>query len=155
MAKVAPNPQALSEQTDKKFWQGTNFYMALGLLILSASTLAMDQAQAQLTFLIEGVVAGIYLIRQVATGKFSFKNFQDKNGWNYLAQLILLVSPQFADLVPGLQKLTEALVAKDWGAVISALFSIGTILYYLVSNKGNRAEVARLGKSVVGLTPGL
>ena len=155
MAKVSPNTQVSAGETEKKFWQGTNFYMALGLLILSASTLAMDQAQAQLTFLIEGVVAGIYLIRQVATGKFSFKNFQDKNGWNYLAQLILLVSPQFTDLVPGLQKLTEALIEKDWGAVISAMFSIGTILYYLVSNKGNRGEVARISQSVVGITPGV
>jgi len=122
--------------------------MALGLLILAFSTIPMDDAQTQIALLVGGISAGVYLVRQIITGKWSFKNFQDKNGWNYLAQLLILISPQFAELVPGLQSLVEALIDQDWGAVISAAVSLVTILYYILSSKTNKNELKRLMSSV-------
>jgi hypothetical protein len=143
MAKTAPIVTTPLEE-GKKFWQGADFYVALGLIIASASSAFMDQTQAQLTWLVEGIFAGVYLLRQLATGKFSFKSFEFNNGWSYIGQILILVAPQFAETVPVFKELVKAFVDQNWPAVISGLLSLGTILYYILTRGNNKKEAKRI-----------
>lgn len=145
MTKVTPT----TPKSEKKFWEGTDFYVVLGLVITSASSAFMEESQAQITWLVEGIFAGLYLIRQLATGKFSFSEFKINNGWNYVLQLVVLVAPQFAEAVPALRDLVDAFINQNWPAVISGLLSLGTILYYILTRPQNKAEFKKLAGAKV------
>lgn len=121
---------------NKKFYQGTQFWFALLILIGSFWGMTQDTA----TQVISAVVG---LIGAVGTVRNFVKNAEPKpflptllsaNGINYLTAVLVAISPQLGDIVPPLKSLIEAIQAGNWGAIVSALVSLGTIIFYLVRN---------------------
>ena len=121
---------------NKKFYQGTQFWFALLILIGSFWGMTQDTA----TQVISAVVG---LIGAVGTVRNFVKNAEPKpflptllsaNGINYLTAVLVAISPQLGDIVPPLKSLIEAIQAGNWGAIVSTLVSLGTIIFYLVRN---------------------
>jgi len=53
--------------------------------------------------------------------------------WNYLAQIVtMMFGAQFAELLPPVQDLIEAIGAGNFQGILSAVFALGTIVFYLV-----------------------
>lgn len=119
---------------NKKFWQGTQFYFALLILVGSFWGLQQDQATA-IVSAGTGLVGAFGIVRnflKVAQPQPFLPTLLSANGLNYLTALLVAISPALGDLVPPVQKLVEAIAAKNFGAIISALVSLGTIIYYIV-----------------------
>lgn len=122
---------------NKKFWQGTQFYFALLILIGSFWGMTEVTANAVIGAAV-GLIGAIGTVRnflKTAEPKPFLKTLLSANGINYLTAVLVAISPALGDLVPPLKSLVEAIQAGNWGAIVSALVSLGTIIFYLVRNK--------------------
>lgn len=123
-----------------KFWEGTNFWVALLMVILSffgGGSGAEGIAQTVVTTAFGGISA-FFMVRNFLVGaKWNgFKaTFADANTWNYIAGVVLTILPQATDLVPALHGVYDALITGNWGLVISRGISMLTIIYYLFVKK--------------------
>jgi len=129
-----------------KFWQGTNFWVTLALLVTVGFTSFTEQTGETISLAVAGVFAGVFAVRQlVKDGKWDFTKFRTSvNTWNYISQLVVLaLGPEFAQFIPLLRDLVDAAILKDVGKIISVVFSIGTLIYYLIQQK-NREELSRI-----------
>lgn len=127
----------MSNSTTPKFWEGTNFWFALLMVVLSFFGGGESTAQALVTAGF-GVVAAIGAFRQFLVGAKwqGFKaTLSEPNTWNYLAGVVLTIVPQATDLVPALQGVYDALIGGNWGLVISRGIALLTIIYYLFVKK--------------------
>ena len=124
------------------FLKGTNFYLALLMVVFSFFGGNEGLAQ-QLVSLGVGIVALIGAIRQFAnTAKFQgFRNtLAQANTWNYISGVVLLILPQAGDLIPAVQDVYDALITGNWGLVISRGFALLTIIYYMVRKSTGPAK---------------
>jgi hypothetical protein len=129
-----------------KFWQGTNFWVTLSLLVAVGFTSFTEQTGETISLAVAGVFAGVFAVRQlVKDGKWDFTKFRTSvNTWNYLSQLVVLaLGPELAQFVPLLRDLVDAALLKDYGKIISIVFNIGTLIYFLLQQK-NREELSRI-----------
>lgn len=121
---------------NKKFYEGTQFWFALLILIGGFWGMTEDTA-SQIIASAVGLIGGVGVVRNFvknADPKPFLPTLLSANGINYLTAVLVAVSPQLGDLVPPIKKLIEAIQAGNWGAIISATVSLGTIIYYLVRN---------------------
>ncbi len=126
----------------KKFWQGTNFWVALALLIAGLWSSFSAEIGNTLTGFITGIPAVVFAVRQlVKSGTIDFNRWLNSaNTWNYLAQIITVIfGAQYAEILPNLQGLVEAIGAGNLQGIIAAVFSLGTMIYYWIRdrNAGN------------------
>jgi len=133
-AVLVPTPT----EEKKKFWQGTNFWLAA--VIFGGSFIgAPESLSTQVVMSVVGVVAAAGAMRQFLPNlKFdSFKaRLKDANTWNYLTGLVATVGiPALGDLIPPLHDLSDAFIAGNWGLVISRGMSFLTIAYFLFIKK--------------------
>lgn len=131
--------------TPKKFWQGTNFYVALSLLIASLWTSFSTETGDVIASTVISIGAGAFAVRQLLkNGQIDFQNWLGStNTWNYLAQLVTMIfGAQFADLLTPLQSLVDAIGAGNFQAIIAAVFNLGTIIFYLVRDGRNQPELS-------------
>jgi len=124
-------------QNEVKFWQGSNFWVTLVLLIGSLWGMNQDGA-TQIVGAIFGLLAAAMATRSwLVNAKFGGvgKWLKDPNTWAYLTAIIVAVVPQAADLIPALKNLSDALIAGNWSGILTAGFSILTMVYYLFIKK--------------------
>jgi len=119
---------------------GTNFYAVVVLLIASIFGGMSDELAAQIAGAVTGLIGATFGLRtwikgaKLANGK---SWIGDPNNWAYLSALVASILPKFAELVPGLQELTQAIAAKNWGQIVTAGVSFLSLVYYLVIKKSN------------------
>lgn len=125
---------------NKKFWQSSNFWIAL-VLTIGGLWVGFPEGEAQ------GTVSALFaLIASAGLLRNKLKDLQidwrawlsSKNTWNYLAAALTAAIPAIPlDLFDRLQDLATALIGGNWQGILTALFSIGTMLYYIFT--GNRS----------------
>lgn len=121
-----------------KFWQGTNFWVAALIFIFSFFGNGQELA-GQIVGLVTAGIAAVFGIRQFfQQNKFGgfYKTLVQGNTLNYLAQVLIYAGiPNVDQLVPPLKTAVEAFASGNWGQIVSALVSLGTIVFYLFFRK--------------------
>lgn len=128
----------MSTNDTKKFWQGTNFWLAITIFIGSFFG-APESLSTQVVMSMVGLVAAVGAVRQfLPNAKFSSlkDRLKDANTWNYLAGLVATLGiPNIDQLIPPLHDLSDAFMAGNWGLVVSRGVSLLTIAFYLFIKK--------------------
>lgn len=124
----------MSNQLEKSIFS-TNFLAVLILLAASVvGGMAEDQA-TQIAGLLSGIVGAFAGVRNwLKTIKLTTAKswIGDPNNWAYVTAVVSAAIPKFADFVPAIQDLANAIVSGNWGAIITAGVSLLTLVYYLV-----------------------
>lgn len=114
-------------------WTGTNLYGQLLLLVASAFGGMSEETSGIIVAGGAGVVAAFLAIRNwIVTAKFNLDKswIADPNNISYLTAVVVALSPQAAQLIPGLVDLFNALSTGNWGAIITAAVSVVTMAWY-------------------------
>jgi len=122
---------------NKKFWQGTNFWFAAIMFILSFVG-GSEQLGMQIASVVVGIIGSAGTLRQfLPNAKFRGikATLGEVNTWNYLTASSLLILPQAGELIPALRGLYDALIMSNWGLVITRGVTLLTIVFYLVKKK--------------------
>ena len=128
----------MANQQSTPFWQGTNFWVAALMIVISFFGGGESLAQ-QVVMSVAGVIGAFFAVRQfVQTAKFGgwYQTLVQWNTLNYVAQVLLLVGiPNVDQLIPPLKDLIDAFVQGNWGLIISRFVSLATIIFYLFIKK--------------------
>jgi len=122
----------------KNWYQSANFWTAV---VLAVGGLFVGFPEGEARALIAGLfgtIAGAMLVREKLKGlKSDWRAWlRSANTWNYLATAVTAVLPMIpAELFQRLRDLADAALGGNWQGIAAALFSIGTILYYLLKPK--------------------
>ena len=117
-----------------KFWQGTNFWIAL---ILAFGGVFVGFPEGEAKYAIEAIfatIAALFAVREkVKDLTIDWKAWiTSKNTWNYLAAALTAVFPLIPlDLFAKLNELITAIIGGNWQGIVTAIFSIATMLYYI------------------------
>jgi ABC-type enterochelin transport system permease subunit len=124
-------------QINKDFWKGTNFYVALFMLIAGIFTGYTTETGNILTSAILGIAAAVMAIRKLLVTEIDIKAWvRSKNTQNYLVTLLTMIfGSEIAQVVPVLQQLIEAFAASNLQGIIAAVLSLATMLYYIFQKK--------------------
>lgn len=121
------------------FWQGTNFWISL---VLAAGGLFIGFPEGEARDIVGGVfaligTAGVFREKLKGLTRVSWGDWiKSTNTWNYIAAIIISIAPSLpADLFVRLRELMDAILGGNWQGIITALFSIGTMLYYIFKPK--------------------
>lgn len=121
-------------QQELKFWQGTNFWIAL-VLAFGGLVVGFPEGDARnAVAAIFAAIASAGAIREKIKGaKIDWKAWlSSTNTWNYLAAAITAALPMIpVDLFARLGDLARAAIGGNWQGIVTAFFSIATILYYI------------------------
>lgn len=119
----------------KPFWTGTNFWFASLMLIGSFFSLSAGVGEA-VVLSAGSVVATVGLVREwlktSAKAKSPLAWLKEANTWNYLAGVVAGIAPLFVDLIEPLRGVVDAVIVKDWGALATRIFTLATMLYYIL-----------------------
>ncbi len=124
----------------KKFWQGTNFYLSLIALVLSFFTgfTKGNELATSIITLSTGVVASFGLVRELlTTAKFQgfLSTIKTGNFWQYLSGTVLLAAPQLGEaFFPALRGLIEGAMAGNWAVVVTQAITIANMVYHIFKN---------------------
>ncbi len=116
-----------------KFWQGTNFWVAL-VLAIGGLFVGFPEGEAHnIVAAIFAVIAGAGAIREKVKGGVDVKAWvSSKNTWNYIAAAVTAAIPMIpADLFSRLHELATAAIGGNWQGIVTASFSIATMIYYI------------------------
>ena len=121
-------------QQELKFWQGTNFWIAL-VLAFGGIVVGFPEGDARnAVAAIFAAIASAGAIREKIKGaKIDWKTWlSSPNTWNYLAAAMTAALPNIpVDLFARLGDLARAAIGGNWQGILTALFSIGTMLYFI------------------------
>src|SRR5574343_1188029 len=122
----------------KKWYQSANFWTAI-ILAIGGLFIGFPEGEAR------ALVAGLFGI--VSTGMLfreKLKNLtpdwrswlRSANTWNYIATAATAILPVLPiELFHRLRDLADAALGGNWQGVAASVFSIATILYYLLKPK--------------------
>lgn len=134
----------MSNTQTTKWWQGTNFYIALIMVVGGLWTGVQESDVKTLVSGVFGVIASAGLLREKLKGSehIPVKDWiKSKNTWNYIAIAVIQVIPAIpAELFARLNEIASAAIDKNWTAFISAVLSAATIIYFWV--RGNQTAKA-------------
>jgi hypothetical protein len=121
-------------QEEKKFWQGTNFWVSLALAIggLWSGFSESDATNAIGYFF--ALVGSVFAIREkIKDSTINWREWiSSPNTWQYLAAVFISIFPTLSpELFQRINDLVASLISGNWQGVIGAAFSILTMLYYL------------------------
>lgn len=126
----------MSIEVNKKFWQGTNFYIALLMVAGGLYAGIQDTDVKPIVSGIFGIVASVGLLREKLKGStlVTFKEWiKSKNTWSYLGIAIVQVIPSIpADFFTRLNEIATAAIDQNWTAFISAILSGATMIYFWI-----------------------
>lgn len=122
-------------EKELKFWQGTNFWIAL-VLAFGGLFIGFPEGEARnIVGAIFAIIASAGVIREkVKDSKIDVKAWlSSTNTWNYIAAAVTAALPMIpAEIFTRLNELAIALIGGNWQGIVTAIFSIATIIYYLV-----------------------
>ena len=124
--------------TTTKWYQSANFWTAV---ILAAGGIFVGFPESDARNIVSalfGLISGGMLIREKLKGlKADWRTWlRSANTWNYIATAVIAVVPAIpADLFTQLRNLADAALGGNWQGIAAAVFSIATILYYLLRPK--------------------
>lgn len=130
-------------QTKKKWWESQGFLLAVVALIGSFWGMAEGDAK-NIVSAVAGLVSAIAFVLQFfKTSKFKgWKEvLQNSNTWAYLVAIFGLFIPSADLLFPALKDVSDALLSKNLGAIISALFTLGVVLFNIIKSSGAKNAV--------------
>lgn len=123
----------------KKFWQSTNFWIAL---VLAAGGLFIGFPENEARGLIAGLfgliaIAGAFREKLKGLTKVAWKDWlRSANTWNYLGAALTAIVPMLpADLFVRLRELIDSILGGNWQGIVTALFSVATMLYYIIRGR--------------------
>lgn len=131
--------------TTTKWYQSANFWTAV---ILAAGGIFVGFPESDARNIVSalfGLISGGMLIREKLKGlPADWKAWiRSANTWNYIATAVIAVVPAIpADLFTQLRNLADAALGGNWQGIAAAVFSIATILYYLLRPKTTGAVKA-------------
>lgn len=114
------------------FWNGV--ILVLSGLVVGFPTGAAHDAIAALFALFASGAA----IREGLSGKhLQFKSWvNDKNTWNYLAATLVAIVPSIpVGFVQSVGELVSSALGGNWQGILTAVFSVGTMLYFWLRPK--------------------
>ena len=112
---------------------GTNVYVNILLLIGSFFGGMSGDTATIIVSAVMAVVAAVFAFRNwVVTAKFSLKKswVGDPNNWAYVTAIIAGAVPAASELITPLKELANALVAGNWGNIITGAVTLLSIVYY-------------------------
>ncbi|MEM9930916.1 MAG: hypothetical protein AAF840_13930 [Bacteroidota bacterium] len=124
-------------QYNKKFYEGTNFWVALTLLVAGAWTGFNTETGNAITSFVIASFGAVFAVRQmIKTPRRSLQEWwRSNNTKNYLGAILVAVFGEGAtQLIPLLNDLLEAIQVGNITGILTALLSFATILYYLIRN---------------------
>ena len=117
-----------------KFWQGTNFWIALGMAAGSIWGLTSEDITPIVSGVF-GITGGLFAIREkIKSAAVNWVEWiSSPNTWNYVVAAIAAIVPVIpAGLGPKISELVSALMGKNWPSAITALLSIFSMLYFII-----------------------
>lgn len=130
----------------KKFWQSSNFWIAVSLAIGGFFIGFPEDEARNLVGYIFATISSVGIFRNFFKNspKPDWKQAGKLNFWNYVATIVTAIIPNQLppELFTSLQGVAESLIGKNWNGVVMGLFSVGTILYYAITSKNNTEAVA-------------
>lgn len=120
--------------TDKKFYESANFWtavvLAFGGLVVGFPA---DQAGETVAALFATIAGAMGIRERVKGATIDWKSWlQSVNTWNYIGAAVVAAIPAIPlELFDRLRVLAVAAIGGNWQGILTALFSIGTIIYYL------------------------
>lgn len=127
----------MSNTVNIKFWQGTNFWVALILLVGGFFVgFPQEDATGAVTAFFALIATG-FGIREKVKGVVSFKDWiSGSNTWNYLGAAVVAIVPSIpTELFTSLQSIMQAAVGGNWQGIAVGVFSLATILYNVFKKK--------------------
>lgn len=123
---------------NKKFFESANFWTAV-VLAFGGLVVGFPEGQAAETVsYLFATIAGAMGVRERLKGAtVDWKSWlTSTNTWNYIGAVVVSIVPNIpGDLFVRLRDLAEAAIGGNWQGILTALFSIGTIIYYLARPK--------------------
>jgi uncharacterized membrane protein YedE/YeeE len=121
---------------NQPIWKRENFLFSLIMIIGVGFGLTTNIANDIIAYLlgIVGLVGNLRLFLKDAKFIGFVSLLKNLNFWAYLLGLVTAISPALATIVPSLQDLFNAIIAKNYGAIITALFALGATIWGLVKN---------------------
>lgn len=123
-----------TETTPSKWYASSGFWNGV-ILALSGLVVGFPTGEGH------DIVASLFAlfasgnaIREFLRGKtVDFKGWiTNKNTWNYIGTTIVAIFPMIpSDLFTRLGDLATAAIGGNWQGIITALFSIGTMVYFI------------------------
>jgi len=121
---------------NQPIWKRENFLFNLIMLVGVGFGLSTGLASETVAYLlgVVGLIGNIRLFLKDAKFVGVLNWLKNSNTWTYLAGIVTAFSPQLESLVPALRSLFDAIFSKNYGAIITALFALGSIIWGLVKN---------------------
>ena len=121
---------------NQPIWTRDNFLFSLMMLVGVAFGLTTDIANDVVAYLlgVVGLIGNIRLFLKDAKFVGVLEWLKNPNTWTYLAGIITAFSPQLESLIPALRSLFDAIITKNYGTILTALFALGSIIWGLVKN---------------------
>jgi len=127
----------LSGESSKNWWESQGFFVALVALMGAFWGLSEDTAMSVVTAVTGLISAGALVLQFFKTSKFKgFKEvLSNSNTWAYLVTVIGSFLPNAGEIVASLRGVSDAVFSKNLGAILTALFTLGVMIYNIVIKK--------------------
>lgn len=118
----------------------TNFLLAL--LVLAGGLFSLQPGVAeQIGQAVLAIIASVGVVREALKGA-AFVGWgailRDMNIWNYIVAAVVALLPLAGELAPIVRRAIDAVLLKDWGGLLAALFSAVTIIIKLAGGAGRK-----------------
>lgn len=123
---------------NKKFYESANFWTAV-VLAFGGLVVGFPEGQAAETvsYLFATIAGAMGIRERLKNATIDWKSWlTSTNTWNYIGAAAVAIVPNIPmDLFTRLRDLADAAIGGNWQGILTAMFSIGTIIYYLVKPK--------------------
>lgn len=120
----------------KQFWQSTNFWTAIVLLIGGFFVGFPNETGSEGVALVFALLAVVNTLRNYLKDAAidARKWVQDANFWNYFTTIAVSIFPALpVDAIEAVRQIAVGAVGSNWQGVIVGVFSLATILYKIFS----------------------